>query len=80
MAESLIEVIHLRQDTSDDQDNENVGRRVRELVVPRKRHLERNAECLDEHNRHGARRGADGEVYERVLASVLGRDLVDHGD
>lgn len=51
---------------------------MRELVVPRKGHLECQAECLDEHDRYGPGGGADGEVDERVLATVLGRDLVDH--
>lgn len=53
---------------------------MRELVVTRKRHLERQTECLDEHNRHGAGGRADGEIDERVLATILGRDLVDHED
>jgi hypothetical protein len=50
------------------------------LVVTRKRHLECQAERLDEHDRDGAGRGADGEVDERVFAAVLGCDLVDHED
>lgn len=53
---------------------------MRELVVARKGHLERNAESLDEHDGDGARRGADGKVDEGILATVLWRDLVDHED
>jgi hypothetical protein len=53
---------------------------MRELVITRKRHLERQAKSLDEHDRHRAGGGADGEVDKRVLAAVLGRDLVDHED
>lgn len=51
-----------------------------ELVVSRERHLQRNAKSLDEHDRDGAGGGADGEVDERVLAAMLGRNLVDHED
>jgi hypothetical protein len=51
---------------------------VCKLVVPGERHLERQAERLDEHDGDGARGGADGDVDEGVLAAVLGRDLVDH--
>jgi hypothetical protein len=53
---------------------------MRELVVTRKRHLERQTECLDEHYRHRAGCRADREVDEGVLAAVLGRNLVDHED
>jgi hypothetical protein len=70
----------LREDASDNYDDEDVGRGVCELVVARERHLERQAERLDEHDGDGARGGADGDVYEGVLAAVLGRDLVDHED
>ena len=51
-----------------------------ELVVTRECHLERQTERLDEHDRDGAGRGTDGEVDERVLATILGCDLVDHED
>jgi hypothetical protein len=53
---------------------------MRELVVTRKCHLERQTERLDEHDGHRASCGADGEVDQWVLATVLGRDLVDHED
>lgn len=80
LAQGLVEVIHLGEDAADYQDDEDIGRRVGELVVSSKRHLERNAKGLDEHDGNGARRGADGEIDEGVLAAVLGRDLVDHED
>lgn len=51
-----------------------------ELVVSRKCHLQRDTEGLDEHDGDGAGRGADGEVDERVLATMLWGDLVDHED
>jgi hypothetical protein len=80
LTKRLIEVVHLRENATDDHNDENVCRRMRELVITRKRHLERQTKCLDEHDRHRAGRGADGKVDEGVLAAVLGRNLVDHED
>ena len=51
---------------------------MRELIVPREGHLQRDTEGFDEHNRDGAGCGANREVDERVLAAMLGCDLVDH--
>lgn len=50
------------------------------LVIAGKRHLERESERLDEHDRNGAGGGADGEVDERILLAVSWRNLVDHED
>lgn len=50
------------------------------LIFTSKRHLERQTESLDEHDGHGARRRADGDVNEWVLAAILWCDLVDHED
>jgi hypothetical protein len=80
LTQGLVEVVHLREDTAYNHDNEDVSRRMRELVVTRKSHLERESECLDEHDRHRASRRADGKVDQRVLATVLRRNLVDHED
>jgi hypothetical protein len=51
---------------------------MRKLVVTRKRHLERESKRLDKHDRHGARRRANRQVDQRVLATILRRNLVDH--
>jgi hypothetical protein len=80
LAQGFVEVVHLRENAAHHQDNKDVCRRVCELVVPRKRHLERDTERFDEHDRYRAGGGANGEVDERVLATVLGRNLVDHED
>lgn len=80
LAESLVEVVHLRKNAAYDQDDEDVGRRVRELVVSGEGHLKCDTERLYEHDGDGAGCGADGEVDERVLAAILGRNLVDHDD
>lgn len=51
-----------------------------ELVVARKCHLEGDTEGLDEHDGDGASCRTNGKINERVLATVLGRNLVDHED
>lgn len=78
LTESLVEIVHLRQNASDNHNNKHICRRMRELVVACESHLQGKAKRLDEHDRDRARRRADGEVDERVLAAVLGRNLVDH--
>lgn len=80
MTQRLVEVVHLCENAAHNHDDEHISRRMRKLVVTRKRHLERQSKRLDEHDRHGARRRADGEVNERVFATILGRNLVDHED
>ena len=49
-----------------------------ELVVPRESHLQGDTEGLNSHDRNGSGGGADGQVYQRVLAAVLWGNLVDH--
>lgn len=51
---------------------------MRELVVPGKGELQRDAEGLDGHDGHGADQGANSEVDQRVLLAVRRGDLVDH--
>lgn len=53
---------------------------MRELVVSSKGHLQCDSEGLDEHDRNGAGCGANRKVNERVLAAVLGCNLIDHED
>lgn len=78
MAKRLVEVIHLCQDTAYNHNDKYVCRRVCELVVACEGHLQCNPESFDEHDGDGASGRADGEVNKRILAAVLGRDLVDH--
>lgn len=80
LAKRLVEVVHLRENAAHDHDDEHVGRRVCELVVPRKSHLQGNTKGLDEHDGDGAGCRADGEVDQRVFAAMLGGNLVDHED
>ena len=53
---------------------------MRELVLPLKCHLQRDAEGFDGHNRDGTGGRADGQVDQRVLAAVFGSNLVNHQD
>lgn len=78
MAECLVEVVHLRQDADRRDDHEDVGRGMRELVVPGKGELQRDAEGLDGHDGHRADQGADSQVDKRVLLAVDRGNLVDH--
>ena len=78
LAESLVKVVHLRQDADGRDNHKHVGGRVGELIVPSKRQLEGDAKGLDGHDRDGADARADAQVDERVLLAVSGRHLVDH--
>jgi hypothetical protein len=49
-----------------------------ELVVTRKGELQGDAEGLDRHDGDGSNGRADGEIDERILLAVLGRNFVDH--
>lgn len=80
LAQGLVEVVHLGQDTPHHQNDEDVGRGVRELVISCKSHLEGNAKRLDEHDGDGAGCRANRKVDERIFATILGCDLVDHKD
>lgn len=80
LAKSLVQVIHLRQNTSDCYDYEYVCRRVCELILALKSHFESNTECLDGHDGDGSSGGTDGQVDERILAAVFWCDFVDHED
>jgi len=48
--------------------------------VARERKLEREAVALDEHDRHGADEGSDGDVDEGVGAPVPWGDAVGHDE
>lgn len=80
LAESFVEIIHLREDAANCDDYKNVCGGVGKLVVSRESHLKRNTESLDGHNGYRTGGRANGEVDERVLSAVLGRNVVDHED
>jgi hypothetical protein len=78
LAKGLVKVVHLCHDAAYDHDDEYVCRGVCELIVPCEGHFEGDTECLDGHNGDGSGCRADGQVYQRILAAMLGRNLVDH--
>lgn len=78
MRKSFVEVVHLCKNANHHHNHEDVGRVVSELVVARKCELKRYAECLDRHDRHATYGTANGDVDQRVLATVLRSDFVDH--
>jgi len=51
---------------------------VSELVVPGKGQLDGNTDTLDGHDGHGSDSAADGDIDQRVLASITRGHTVDH--
>jgi hypothetical protein len=80
LTQRLVEVIHLSQDAGDDDDDEDISGRMGKLIVTVECHLQCCAKRLDSHDGDGAGGGADGEVNERILATIFGRNFVDHED
>lgn len=78
LAQRLVKVVHLSQDADHRDNDEDVGRGIAKLVMARKRQLQRNAECLDGHDRDRPDSRADAQVDERVLLAVDRADLVNH--
>ncbi len=78
LAQCLVEVVHLGQDTDHGDNDEDVSRSIAKLVMAVKRQLQGNAECLDSHDRDGPDGGADAQVDERVLLAVDRANLVNH--
>lgn len=80
LAERLVEVVHLCQDTHSRNDHEHIGRSMSELVVASKCQLQSNAKCFDSHDRDRSHEGADTEVDEWVMLPVDRSNLVNHKD
>lgn len=51
-----------------------------ELILTVEGHLQGGTKSFNGHNGYRAGGRADGEVDERILATVLGRDLIYHQD
>jgi len=51
-----------------------------ELIIAGKCQLDGNAEAFDRHDGHATNCAADGDVDERILATVGRSDAVDHYD
>jgi hypothetical protein len=80
LTQSLVKVVHLSQNADDGNQYKDIGAGVSKLVVSGKSQLDGNAHTLDGHDGHGADSAADGNVDERILASVARAHAVDHGD
>lgn len=78
--QSLVEVVHLGEDTHGGKNHEHVGRGVGELVVAGKSKLEGDSESLDRHDGDGADGRADRKVDECILLAVNRGNLVDHDE
>ena len=78
--QSLVKVVHLNQYARSSHNTKHVSARVCELVVPGEGEFDCNAEAFDRHDRNGADHGADGDVYDRVCASILGDNDENHED
>ena len=50
LAQSLVEVVHLREDTDNHNDSKGVCRGIRKLIVSAQRQLKRNAKRFDCHD------------------------------
>lgn len=78
LTQRLVKVVHLGQDADHDDNGEDPGGRIGELVVAAEGEFEGDAEALDGHDGDAADGAADGDVDHRVLLAVLGGDAVDH--
>lgn len=76
--QSLVEIVHLRENAESGDDRKDICRRMGELVITSERELQRNTKRFDRHDGNGADGRADRDVNERVLLSVYGRNSVDH--
>lgn len=78
LTQRLVKVVHLGQNAHRGDEDEDVSAWVGELVASGKSELDGDTDALDGHDGNGSDGAADGEVHERVLASVARRDAVDH--
>jgi hypothetical protein len=78
LTQGLVEVIHLCQDADDCDENEDVCAWVSELVVAAQGQLDGDTDTFYCHDGDGANSAADGNVNQRVLASITRAHAVDH--
>lgn len=78
LAQSLVEIVHLRQDADDCYYDKDVGRRMSELVIPPQAQLKGNSKCLDRHDRDRSDCRTYGYIDEGILLSIYRRNLVYH--
>ena len=78
--QSFVEIVHLGQNADDTDNDEDICRRMRELIEAAESQLQRNAECLDSHDGDGSSGGADGEIVEGAGLAIFRGNSVDHED
>ncbi len=64
--ESFVEVIHLDHYADANDDPEEIGADVYELIIASKGELHGNAEAFDCHDRDRANKRANGDIYKWV--------------
>ena len=64
--ESFVEVVHLDYDAEANDNAEDIGADVYELIIAANCELHGNAEALDCHNRDRANKRAYGDIYKWV--------------
>jgi hypothetical protein len=82
LTQGFIEVIGLRENANDEHNSEDVGGRVRKLVlaVRRKGELQGEPKGLNGHDGDGAHDRAYGYVHQWIAFAVAGRNSVYHDD
>jgi len=78
LTQSFVEIVHLRQNTDDHHNDEYICRRMRELIASAQSEFQGDTKCLDRHDGDGANCRADGDVDERVLATISWRNAINH--
>lgn len=78
MTQRLVKVVHLGEDADCRDKDKDVGAGVGELVVASQGQLDGNTDALDGHDGDGSDGAADGNVDQRVLASITRAHAVDH--
>ncbi len=76
--ERLVEVVHLHDDATRNEETEDVRRGASKLVVARQGELDCDAEAFNGHDGNGTDKRADGEVHQWERAPVSWYDEVDH--
>lgn len=75
---SLIEIVHLNEDTQSNDEPEDIGAGMGKLIVALECELYGHAEALDCHNAHRPHKRTNRYINHRIRAPMFWRDCVDH--
>lgn len=78
MSKSLVEIVHLCQNTNNDRDDENVSRWMGKLVVATESEFQCNTKSFDCTDRNRANCRTNRNVNHRVFGTKLRCNLDDH--